>query len=129
MGFSGDAVEKVLRKAEAAGLLDDSLFARLWVEDRLLYHPISRRAVERELAEKGIAAETIGQVLEALYPAAKEKQLALQLAQSRYERTSGLTQLQRTRRTIAHLTRRGFPVAMAKGIVRMLENQESKDDG
>ena len=129
MGFNDDAVEKVLRKAEAAGLLDDSLFARLWVEDRLLYHPISRRAVQRELAEKGIAAETIGQVLEALYPIAKEKQLALQLAQTRYEKTSGLTQLQRTRRTIAHLTRRGFPVALAKGIVRMLENKASKEDG
>ena len=129
MGFSGDVVEKVLRRAEAAGLLDDCLFAQLWVEDRLLYHPISRRAVQRELTEKGVAVETIGQVLEALYPVAKEKQLALQLAQTRYERTSGLTQLQRTRRTIAHLTRRGFPVAMAKGIVRMLENQASKEDG
>ncbi len=118
-----------MRKAEAERLLDDSLFARLWVEDRLLYHPISRRAVQRELAEKGIAAETIGQVLEALYPIAKEKQLALQLAQTRYEKTSGLTQLQRTRRTIAHLTRRGFPVALAKGIVRMLENKASKEDG
>ena len=118
-----------MRKAEAERLLDDSLFARLWVEDRLLYHPISRRAVQRDLAEKGIAAETIEQVLEALYPIAKEKQLALQLAQTRYEKTSGLTQLQRTRRTIAHLTRRGFPVALAKGIVRMLENKASKEDG
>ena len=129
MGFNDDAVEKVLRKAEAAGLLDDSLFARLWVEDRLLYHPISRRAVQRELAEKGIAAETIGQVLEALYPTAKEKHVALELGQTRYERNRGLTQLQRTRRTIAYLTRRGFPVAMAKGIVRMLESQGSKEDG
>jgi len=129
LGFSGDVVEKVLRRAEAAGLLDDCLFAQLWVEDRLLYHPISRRAVQRELTEKGVAVETIGQVLEALYPVAKEKQLALQLAQTRYERNRGLTQLQRTRRTIAHLTRRGFPVAMAKGIVRMLENQVSKEDG
>lgn len=118
-----------MRKAEAAGLLNDCLFARLWVEDRLLYHPISRRAVERELVEKGIAAETIGQVLEALYSAAKEKQVALELGQTRYERNRGLTQLQRTRRTIAYLARRGFPVAMAKGIVRMLENQGSKDDG
>jgi len=129
LGFNDDAVEKVLRKAEAAGLLDDSLFARVWVEDRLLYHPISRRAVQRELAEKGIAAETIGQVLEALYPAVKEKHIALELGQTRYERNRGLTQLQRTRRTIAYLTRRGFPVAMAKGIVRMLENKASKEDG
>lgn len=117
-----------MRKAEAAGLLDDDLFAQLWVEDRLLYHPISRRALERELAEKGIAAETIGRVLEASYPVAKEKQLALQLAQTRYVKTTGLTQAQRTRRTVAYLTRRGFPVAMAKGIVRALEDRDRTKD-
>jgi len=80
------------------------------------------------LAEKGIAAETSGQVLEALYPAVKEKQLALQLAQTRYERTRGLAPAQRARRTVAYLTRRGFPVATAKKIVRSLEDQEGKDD-
>lgn len=118
----------MLQKAEAAGLLDDTLFARLWVEDRILHHPISRRAVERELAEKGIAPETVEQMLQALYPPEKEKQLALQVGQARYERYQGLTQVQRTRRTVAYLTRRGFSLGTAKSIVRALEVQEAKED-
>ncbi len=128
MGFSKEVVEGVLQKAEAAGLLDDTLFARLWVEDRILHHPISRRAVERELAEKGIAPETVEQMLQALYPPEKEKQLALQVGQARYERYQGLTQVQRTRRTVAYLTRRGFSLGTAKSIVRALEVQEAKED-
>ena len=129
LGFGEETVEKVLHQAKKAGLLDDTLFARLWVEDRILHHPISRRAVERELAEKGIAPETVEQMLQALYPPKKEKQLALQLAQARYDRYQGLTQVQRTRRTIAYLTRRGFPLEMAKRIVRALEDQDAKEDG
>jgi regulatory protein len=129
VGFAEEVVEGVLQKAEAAGLLDDTIFARLWVEDRLFHHPISRRAVQRELSEKGVAPETVEQVLDALYPSEKEKQLALQLAQTRYERTRGITQAQRARRTVAYLTRRGFHLSLAKRIVRALENQESEEDG
>ena len=129
LGFGEETIEKVLHQAKNAGLLDDPLFAQLWVEDRILHHPISRRAVERELAEKGIASDTVEQVLQALYPPEKEKQLALKLAQARYERYEGLTQVQRTRRTVAYLTRRGFSLGMAKSIVRALEVRKVKEDG
>ena len=127
LGFSEETVEKVLGKAQADGLLDDALFARLWVEDRLLHRPISQRAVELELAEKGIASETVAQVLQALYPPEKEKKLALQLAQARYQRYRGLTKDQRARRTVSYLTRRGFPLALAKQIVRSLEDSDAAE--
>jgi len=120
-----EAVEETLRRAEAAGLLDDTLFARLWVEDRLLYHPLSRRAVKRELAEKGITTETSEQVMEDLYPPEKEKPLALELAQARLERYRGLGQQRRMRRTIAYLTRRGFAFSLASHVVRMLVEELS----
>jgi len=124
-GFSVEAVEEVLRRAEAAGLLDDALFARLWVGDRLLYHPLSRRAVKRELTEKGISSETSEQVMEDLYPPEKEKPLALELAQARLERYRGLGQQRRMRRTIAYLTRRGFAFSLASHVVRMLVEELS----
>jgi len=124
-----EAVEKVLRRAEAAGLLDDALFARLWVEDRLLYHPLSRRAVKRELAEKGIAPETSEQVMEDLYPPEKEKEIALKLAQTRLDRYQSLDPTRRTRRTVAFLTRRGFNAALAKSIVYSLEKSQVGQEG
>ena len=128
LGFGEETVEGVLRRAEEDGLLDDGIFARLWVEDRLLHHPLSRLAVKRELVEKGIAPETVERVVETLYSPEKEKRLALQLAQTRFERAQGLTELQRTRRTIAYLTRRGFPVGMARRIVKALEDRDASED-
>ena len=120
-GFDQDTIEETIQKGAAAGLLDDRLFAKLWVEDRLLYHPLSRRAVTQELAEKGIAPEITNEILEERYPPEKEKEIALKLAQTRLARYQNLDQDRRIQRTVAFLTRRGFNASLARGIVYSLE--------
>jgi regulatory protein len=119
-GFDQDTIEETIQKGEAAGLLDDRLFAKLWVEDRLLYHPLSRRAVTQELAEKGIAPEITNEILEERYPPEKEKVIALKLAQTRLARYQNLDQDRQIRRTVVFLTRKGFNVALATRVVRAL---------
>jgi regulatory protein len=119
-GFDQDTIEETIQKAEVAALLDDRLFAKLWVEDRLLYHPLSRRAVTQELAEKGIAPEITNEMLEERYPPGKEKEIALKLAQTRLARYQNLDQDRRIRRTVAFLTRRGFNVSLATRVVRVV---------
>ena len=116
--FDQDTIEETIQKGEAAGLLDDRLFAKLWVEDRLLYHPLSRRAITQELAEKGIAPEIANELLEERYPPEKEKEIALKLAQTRLARYENLDQDRRIRRTVAFLTRRGFNISLATRVVR-----------
>ena len=116
--FDQDTIEETIQKGEAAGLLDDRLFAKLWVEDRLLYHPLSRRAITQELAEKGIAPEIANELLEERYPPEKEKEIALKLAQTRLARYENLDRDRRIQRTIAFLTRRGFNISLATRVVR-----------
>ena len=117
-GFDQDTIEETIQKGEAAGLLDDRLFAKLWVEDRLLYHPLSRRAVTQELAEKGIAPEIANEILGERYPPEKEKEIALKLAQTRLARYENLDRDRRIQRTIAFITRRGFNISLATRVVR-----------
>ena len=117
-GFDQDVIEETIQKGEAAGLLEDRLFAKLWVEDRLLYHPLSRRAVAQELVEKGIAPAITNEILGERYPPEKEKEIALKLAQTRLTRYQNLDQDSRVRRTVAFLTRRGFNAALAGQVVR-----------
>jgi len=123
-GFDQDTIEETIQKGEAAGLLDDRLFAKLWVEDRLLYHPLSRRAIAQELAEKGIAPEITNAVLEERYPPEKEKEIALKLAQTRLARYQSLDPTRRTRRTVAFLTRRGFNPPLASRVVQSVEKRQ-----
>jgi len=117
-GFDQDTIEETIQKGEVAGLLDDRLFAKLWVEDRLLYHPLSRRAVTQELAEKGIAPEIANEILGERYPPEKEKEIALKLAQTRLARYENLDRDRRIRRTVVFLTRRGFNISLATRVVR-----------
>ncbi len=120
LGFQEREVEEVLHKAERAGLLDDDVFARLWVEDRLLHHPLSRRAVRLELTDKGIDPQIITATIEHLYPEEKERSIAVQLARARFARYRGVNRDRRMQRTVSFLTRRGFSFSLAVNTVRAL---------
>lgn len=107
-------------------MIDDPLFAKLWVEDRILHHPMSRRAVARELADKGISSDLTAAALEAGYPPAREPELALQVAEARFQRLQNVDPEKRTRRMIDHLMRRGFSASVAHEAIRRLEREEGE---
>ncbi len=127
LGFSSSEIDAAIAQGEAAGLLDDRLFAKLWVEDRLAHHPISRRALIRELEDKGIAAETISQVMDDLYPPEDEARIALDLARTRMARYRNLDRTTRMRRTLNFLLRRGFGLSLAREVVREVEKLKIED--
>ncbi len=129
MGFVPAEVEAALSEAQRLELLNDRLFARLWAENRLAHHPLAQGAMRRELAEKGIVPQTIDEVLSELCSKEKDKELALTLAQERFARLENLDPETRARRTVSYLTRRGFSVRDALGIVRSLERQRSQTEG
>lgn len=55
--------DTLLNKLSKSGLLNDEDFAQRWVENRRLLKPTSRRKLQLELRQKGIASETIEEVL------------------------------------------------------------------
>ncbi len=128
-GHPGKIVEETLAKAQDAGLLDDRRFAQAWIEDRLLYHPLSRRAVARELADKGIAPELITTTMEERYPPQKEREVLLHLARGRWERYVSLDPAVRVRRTVSFLTRSGFSISKAGDVVRARERASQEERG
>ena len=82
--------------------------------------------MRRELGDKGIASETIDEVLSELYPREKEKEVTLRLAQERFAHCENLDPEARARRTVSYLTRRGFSVRDALGVVRSLEKRRTE---
>ncbi len=129
LGFSASEIDAAIARGEAAGLLDDRLFAKLWVEDRIAHRPLSRRGLIRELEEKGIAAETISQVMDELYPPEDEVKIALDLARARMARYRSLDRTTRMRRTLNFLLRRGFSLSLARDVVRKVEKLKIEDWG
>lgn len=123
-GFASEDVDAAVRRAIEEELVDDRVFAKLWVDDRLIHHPLSRRAVEQELAERGVPREHIVAALDASYPSAREAELAYELAAARWARLSSSEPEARRRRVVDHLLRRGFPMGLAADAARRVEREE-----
>jgi len=125
-GVDHEEIEDVVLRGQETGLLDDAAFTRLWVEDRLLHRPLSRRAVERELLDKGIHVDTARRVIGELYTPEAERRIAFHLAEERFNVLAGVDDERRARRTVDYLTRRGFDRGLTAGIVRELTRRSDE---
>jgi regulatory protein len=63
-GYQHELVAAALERLTALGMLDDAVFARMWVESRDRARPRSEMALRRELTLKGIDRELAAEVLD-----------------------------------------------------------------
>jgi len=64
--YDDELAQQVVGELERRQLIDDAAFAATWVEERLQFNPRSHRQLKAELIQKGLAAETIDEVLSAV---------------------------------------------------------------
>ena len=105
-GAPPDVVAETVEEMRRAGYLDDAAFAAAWVESRLRLRPKAANVIARELAEKGIDAETAESALADAMP--DEEALARRLAEKRATQLPGVDRAAFYRRLGAFLARRGF---------------------
>ncbi len=121
-GFDGDSVGAVLAKLKEQGLVDDMAFAQFWRDNRQSFSPRSQWLTKLELRQKGIAADIIDQVVEAVdnadsaYRAALSK--ARSLSQSDYQSFR--------RRLGEYLKRRGFGYGVINHTVERIWQEQGK---
>jgi regulatory protein len=109
-GHSRDAISAVLDRLEAAGLVSDERYARLYVRDRLAVNPQGRHRIVRGLRAKGIAPELASAAVEEVYAREEvsDRASAEALARKRLRALADLDPLARRRRLSGYLARRGF---------------------
>ena len=100
-----EIILEVLDKLRQASLVDDRIFARNWIENRIQFKPRGKGALEMELARKGITREIINEELEGL----DESALALHCARKKALRFQHLDQESFQKKMSGYLNRRGFP--------------------
>jgi len=62
-GYPAALIEAAIDRLAELGYLDDQTFARSWVESRDRARPRGERALRSELAQKGVARETVDAIL------------------------------------------------------------------
>lgn len=103
-----EAIEAVLRRLLAAGLVNDRAYAEAYVRDGISLRGHGRQRLGRDLRRRGIAASLVEQVLDEQYPRDDEAAVALELARKRAGRMAALEPEQARRRLAGYLERRGL---------------------
>lgn len=115
-----DVAEAVLDRFEEVKLVDDADFADMWVRSRSQSRKLAKGALRRELAEKGIEAETAAAALEQLSDE-DEESAARELVQRKLRGVTGFEDRaerdKTTRRLASMLARKGYQPSQAFRIV------------
>jgi regulatory protein len=116
-GIEPDVAEQVLSRFAEVGMIDDALFAQMWVTSRHRGRGLAGRALSQELRRKGVDEPAIAEAVDALDP---EVQLATAraLVQRKLPSTRGLATDARVRRLAGLLARKGYPAGTAFRVVR-----------
>lgn len=116
-GVPDEAADQVLSRFTEVGLIDDALFAAMWVTSRHRARGLASAALRRELRRKGIGDEVAQEALEELDPD-QELATARALVQRKLASTRSLTPDARVRRLAGMLARKGYPAGTAFRVVR-----------
>lgn len=116
-GVPDEVAEAVLGRFAEVGLIDDALFAQLWVTSRHTGRGLAGRALSQELRRKGVDDETASAALATLDPE-QERVTARALVDRKLRSTRDLSPDARVRRLAGMLARKGYSGGLAFAVVR-----------
>lgn len=106
-GFDDAIIEQAIAALVESGLIDDEVFARLWVESRIK-RPLGMHRLASELSAKGIHKQIIEQVLAEYNNPRQEEQLIRQMVALKMKKLKGVDKKKIKERLWGFFLRRGF---------------------
>jgi regulatory protein len=125
-GVPDEAAEQVLGRFAEVGIIDDALFAGMWVSSRHRGRGLAGRALSQELRRKGVDDEIVRDAVAQLDPD-EEAATARSLVRRKLPATRGLTADARVRRLAGMLARKGYGPGLAFRIVKEELQAEGTD--
>ena len=116
-GIPADAATEVLERFAEVGMIDDALFASMWVSSRHRSKGLAGRALSQELRRKGVDDAMVRAAVDELDPE-QEAETARALVRRRLATTRGLPTEARIRRLAGMLARKGYGAGTAFRVVK-----------
>lgn len=124
-----EAIGIVLADFESNGLLDDRLFSRLWIKERMEKKGFGRRRIASELISKGVEREIVEEEIERGFDRESEMEVAGRAARARLRRLKSVPPETRKRRIYSYLLRNGFGSDVAAEATRSVMELFGGEDG
>lgn len=128
-GYEQGAIAQTFSMLERLNLIDDVLFARQFVEQRLRLRPSGRIALARDLVRRGVPTEIIDRVLDDVLADVNIEDVALNLLMGRANRYRGLPREKALGRMYGFLGRRGFEVSVVRDIAQKVWSKIENEEG
>ena len=123
-----EVATELLDRFTEVGLIDDSAYARQWVESRHRSRGLAPRALAQELRRKGVGDEEAKEALEQIGED-DQRSAARALVDRKLRSMSGLDPQVATRRLAGLLARKGYAAGLAFSVVReALAEQDDEVD-
>jgi len=103
---SDEIVQKIVKKLKKLRLIDDLVFCRWWIEQRITFRPRGKFALQVELRQKGIDSEMAKKVIEAMVDEVKLAKKVIQGKKANRQKLSAL------------LARRGFSWEIIRQVLK-----------
>lgn len=121
--YSEETIEKVIARLSDVQLVDDKDFAKYWVENREGFKPRSKRALQYELRQKGVASDDIARAVKKV----DERDSAYRAAHAKALRWKDLDAQTFREKLSGFLARRGFDYSITRETVNRLWQQVSEN--
>lgn len=118
-GYDADITEQVVIKLLRFNYLDDSAFARQFIDSRLRYKPKSVFALGFELRQKGIDPVLV----ENLLTAHKDEELALKAVETKKQAWKRLDQSECRKKMMNYLRYRGFDYSVCQTVWQIFQSE------
>ncbi|HUE75528.1 MAG TPA: RecX family transcriptional regulator [Chloroflexota bacterium] len=120
-----DLVDRVVARLKELKFVDDTAFARFWVENRAAFRPRGARALAHELRLKGVQSDVSQDILE---EAPDEEDGAYRAAAKKARALATLDEGAFRQRLSAFLLRRGFDYGVVSATVTRLRREHELAD-
>lgn len=128
-GYDRAVRARVIRELLERNYLNDTEFARSWVESRLAGRACGRHRIHAELLKKGLAEKVIENILGEMYKEGLETELAEKLARKRLRLVVRFGAAVKRRRLWGYLVRRGFSPETAADVLGRLLGKSTFEEG
>jgi regulatory protein len=125
-GVEEEVADLVLSRFAEVGMIDDALFAQMWVTSRHRGRGLAGRALSQELRRKGVDDASISEAVATLDPE-QERATARALVDRKLPTTTGLSTDARVRRLAGMLARKGYPAGLAFSVVKEALAEEGEE--
>ena len=121
--ISDASTEKVIKILKDLKYIDDSKYAKTFLEEKLANNPKGKRVIAMKLAEKGIAREVINSVIESEYNEDTETKKAKELLAKYLKKVRAKSEMDKKQKCYRYLLSRGFDYEIVKSVFKIEDSE------